>query len=193
MNKHLLQSIPVLLIFLALSLGGCSQRAAHTVSWHGELHQLLPLYGDRNWIAIVDSAYPDQSRAGMKTIVTHQSMYKVLTYVLAAVAKAPNIRPEAYTDRELQFVTNSQTPGISAYRKHIDRMLTAANIPHHQRIHIKSIHLLNKDGKLYKVLILKTNLTMPYTSVFLHLKCGYWTNADEQQLRKVMAQAKAGN
>jgi hypothetical protein len=177
----------------ACTLSGCGRMSSPKLTWRGKLQHLLPLYGDRNWIAIVDSAYPDQSRPGVETIATRQSMYKVLKYVLAAVAKAPNIRAEAYTDRELQFVTNAQAPGISAYRAHIDRMLQAAGVPHYQRMHIKSIHLLNQDGKIYKILILKTNLTMAYTSVFLHLKCGYWTNADEKQLRKVMAEAKAGN
>jgi hypothetical protein len=91
----------------------------------------------------------------------------------------------------LQFVTNQQAPGISAYLKKIDGILMAAGVPHKQRMHINSIHLLNEDGKIYKILILKTNLTMAYTSVFLHLKCGYWSNADEAALRKIMAAAKA--
>lgn len=192
MSKNGYKMVPVLVAFVAMTFGGCSRMPATSMSWQKKLHHLLPLYGDRNWIAIVDSAYPDQSRAGVETIVTHQSMYKVLKYVLAAVAKAPNIRAEAYTDRELKFVTNAQAPGISVYRKKIDAILMAAGVPHHQRMHIKSIHLLNEKGKIYKILILKTNLTMAYTSVFLHLKCGYWTNADEAQLRKVMAEAKAG-
>ncbi len=185
--------ISLMVAAFACTLSGCGRMSSPKLTWRGKLQHLLPLYGDRNWIAIVDSAYPDQSRPGVETIATRQSMYKVLKYVLAAVAKAPNIRAEAYTDRELQFVTNAQAPGISAYRAHIDRMLQAAGVPHYQRMHIKSIHLLNQDGKIYKILILKTNLTMAYTSVFLHLKCGYWTNADEKQLRKVMAEAKAGN
>jgi hypothetical protein len=191
MHKYWLRLVPVLMVSIAFSFGGCSQMPANSLSWHKKLHHLLPLYGDRNWIAIVDSAYPDQSRAGVETVVTHESMYKVLKYVLAAIAKAPNIRAEAYTDRELQFVTNTQAPGIGAYRKEIDNILMAAHVPHHQRMHIDSIHLLNEKGKIYKILILKTNLTMAYTSVFLHLKCGYWTNADERELRKVMAQAQA--
>lgn len=193
MNRQLWICTSLAAAVFACTLGGCSRMSSPKLAWRGRLQHLLPLYGDRNWIAIVDSAYPDQSRPGVETIATHQNMYKVLKYVLAAVAKAPNIRAEAYTDRELQFVTNAQAPGISMYRARIDRMLQAAGVPHYQRMHIKSIHLLNKDGKIYKILILKTNLTMAYTSVFLHLKCGYWTNDDEKQLRKVMAEAKAGN
>jgi hypothetical protein len=168
-------------------LGGCSSMQS-SMSWHKTLHRDLPLYGDRNWIAIVDSAYPDQSKPGVDTIVTNQNMFKVLHYVLAAIKKAPNIRPVAYTDKELQFVTNTEAPGIRAYRARLDAML--AGIPHHSRMHIKSIHLLNEKGKIYKILVIKTNLTMAYTSVFIHLKCGYWTDADETALRTAMAAAQ---
>jgi len=33
-------------------------------------------------------------------------------------------------------------------------------------------------------LLLKTKLTLPYTSVFFRLDCGYWTDEAETQLRK---------
>ena len=178
--------IAVALTFL---LTGC-QAPQQSMSWRGVVCRDLPLYGDRNWIAIVDSAYPDQSRPGVATVVTHHGMFTVLKYVLAGIKKAPNIRAEAYTDKELNYVSDAQTPGISAYRAKLTAML--AGIPHFSRMHIQSIHRLNKDGKLFSILILKTNLTMPYTSVFIHLKCGYWSNADEAALRKAMASA-SGN
>ena len=179
------------LALTAMFLGGCRSSAGPdaSASWTATLHRDLPLYGDRNWIAIVDSAYPDQSRPGVETVVTHHNMFTVLKYVLAGIQKAPNIRAEAYTDKELNYVTDAQTPGISAYRAKLYALL--AGIPHFSRLHIQSIHRLNKDGKIFNILILKTNLTMPYTSVFIHLKCGYWTNADEAALRKAMAAAKA--
>jgi len=175
-------------VALTFLLTGC-QAPHQSLSWRATLHRDLPLYGDRNWIAIVDSAYPDQSRPGVETVVTHHNMFTVLKYVLAGIQHAPNIRAQAYTDKELNYVTDTQTPGISAYRAKLYAML--AGIPHFSRLHIQSIHRLNKDGKIFNILILKTNLTMPYTSVFIHLKCGYWTNADETALRKAMASAQA--
>jgi hypothetical protein len=36
--------------------------------------------------------------------------------------------------------------------------------------------------------VIKTNCTMPYTSVFLQLDCAYWGAEDEQLLRENMAQ-----
>ncbi|MGC8552459.1 MAG: hypothetical protein ACP5O7_06280 [Phycisphaerae bacterium] len=174
-----------MMLLALVSLAGC-QSMNNSAAWKCTVKRDLPLYGDRNWIAIVDSAYPDQSKAGVTTIVANGGMFSTLKYVLAKIAKAPNIRPVAYTDRELNDVTDQQTPGISAYRQKLDAMLAAAGVPHKQRMHIKSIDRLNSDGKLFKILIIKTNLTMPYTSVFIHLKCGYWTDADENALRAAM-------
>ena len=173
------------------TLAGC-QSMTTASAWKRTVKRDLPLYGDRNWIAVVDSAYPDQSRPGVTTINTNRGMFYTLKFVLAKIAQAPNIRPVAYTDRELNYVTDAQTPGIRAYRQKLDAMLAASGVPHEQRMHIHSIHRLNADGKLFNILIIKTNLIMPYTSVFIHLKCGYWTDADELQLRKIIARSAAG-
>ena len=42
-------------------------------------------------------------------------------------------------------------------------------------------------GKTFHVLLLKTNHTQPYTSVFLQLECGYWSPKAEKELRTAMA------
>jgi len=36
---------------------------------------------------------------------------------------------------------------------------------------------------LFNVLILKTDMTLPYTSVFIELECGYWSEAAEKKPR----------
>lgn len=50
-------------------------------------------------------------------------------------------------------------------------------------LHERIIARLDKTAELFNVLILKTNLVLPYTSVFIELECGYWTDAAEQRLR----------
>ena len=42
-------------------------------------------------------------------------------------------------------------------------------------------------GKTFHIVILKTTLTVPYTSVFLQLNCKYWSDDAEGQLRKAMS------
>jgi hypothetical protein len=41
------------------------------------------------------------------------------------------------------------------------------------------------------VLIIKTDLTIPYTTVFFELGCAYWPGDAEDRMRKAMAAAGA--
>jgi len=47
--------------------------------------------------------------------------------------------------------------------------------------------MLDDAGKTFNIILLKTKLTLPYTSVFFKLECGYWTDEAEKQLRAAMA------
>jgi hypothetical protein len=42
--------------------------------------------------------------------------------------------------------------------------------------------------KTFHVLVLKTNMKIPYMSVFIRLECGYWSAEAEKRLREKMAQ-----
>jgi hypothetical protein len=53
--------------------------------------------------------------------------------------------------------------------------------------HEEIISKLDQAGQTFRVLIIKTNLTIPYTSVFLQLDCAYWSAEAEQKLRGAMA------
>ena len=49
--------------------------------------------------------------------------------------------------------------------------------------HDQIIAKLDESARLFRILILKSTLAIPYTSVFLELDCGYWTREAEQNLR----------
>ena len=46
--------------------------------WKQEFEQLLPKLGHRNWILVVDQAYPLQSAQGIITIDTEQPLPAIL-------------------------------------------------------------------------------------------------------------------
>jgi predicted nucleic acid-binding protein len=43
---------------------------------------------------------------------------------------------------------------------------------------------------MYHIVILKTKMTIPYTSVFLQLDCKYWSADQEKQMREKMRAAQ---
>jgi hypothetical protein len=155
--------------------------------WESELDRLLPLFGHRNWIVIADSAYPAQSNPGIETIATGADQLKMLGRVLHGVSGCGHIRAHVYTDKELKLVADQDAPGVEQYRLELDRLL--AGHERRELAHEQIIAKLDQAGVLFRVLILKTTLRIPYTSVFLELDCGYWDAGAETRLRARMANA----
>ena len=174
------QAIKTVLLALTLTLVPTMQAE----DWKETLQSSLPLLGHRNWIVIADSAYPLQVSPGVKTIDTGATQEEVTAAVLQALAGTKHVKPTIYVDRELEYVPENDAPGISAYRDKLAKLLTGSDIsklPHEQ-----IIAKLDEAGKTFHVLLLKTKMTLPYTSVFLQLECGYWNAASEKRLRALV-------
>jgi hypothetical protein len=155
--------------------------------WEAELTNRLPLLGHRNWIVVADSAYPAQSNPGIETIVTGADQLGVVRETAAQISASSHIRANIYIDTELSHVPENDAPGVSAYRSQLQAVFKGASIrvlPHEE-----IIRKLDTAGSLFRVLILKTRLTIPYTSVFFELDCGYWTAEAEARLRTAISAA----
>jgi D-ribose pyranose/furanose isomerase RbsD len=180
-----MSAIKTILATLVLTMSGLAATAQQsTTEWQTRLAQVLPLLGHRNWIMIVDSAYPLQSSAGVETIETNTDQMQVIRQVLSAIDSSIHVRPIVYMDAELPFVTEKDAPGATAYREEIKTALAGRKItslPHEQ-----IIAKVDEVGKTFHILVLKTTMTVPYTSVFLQLNCKYWSDEAEEQLRKAM-------
>ena len=160
---------------------------AQQPDWRQVLKQRIPLYGHRNWIVIADSAYPAQSRDGIETIISNSGEFDVLKEVLSDLSSSRHVRAVPYLDRELEFVDEADAPGVTNCRKQLFALLPDAkgrSLPHEE-----IIHKLDEAGQTFRILIIKTNMTIPYTSVFLQLNCAYWSDEAEQKLRAAMQQS----
>ena len=157
--------------------------------WERQLELLLPLFGHRNWIVVADSAYPAQSRPGIETVVSGAGQIEVARKVLDAIAASKHVRANIYLDQELEFVAEQAAPGVSGYRTQLADLLKTANattMPHEQ-----IISRLDQTAQVFRVLIVKTELTIPYTSIFFELDCGYWSAEARQRVRQAMAASAA--
>jgi L-fucose mutarotase/ribose pyranase (RbsD/FucU family) len=144
----------------------------------------LPSPGHRNWIVVADSAYPAQTSPGLETVVSGADHVEVVSAVLEAVDRARHIQAKIYLDAELDYVSQSDAPQIDAYQRKLKTLLAGRkveSVPHEELI-----ARLDKAARVFRVLILKTNLTLPYTSVFVELDCGYWGPEAEQRMRQAM-------
>ena len=176
------------LVCIAAVAAMAALAAGDTIGWEAKVAERIPLYGHRNWIVIADSAYPAQAREGIETIVADAGEERVLKHILAALDASKHVRPIVYTDSELQFLDPKDMPWIEPFRLTIQDL--SRNRETHSLPHEEIIHKLDEAGQTFRVLIVKTNMIMPYTSVFLQLDCAYWGTDQEKKLRADMAKAR---
>ncbi len=161
---------------------------SETQTWEQRLEQLLPVFGHRNWIVVADSAYPAQSNLGIETIATGEDHLRLLGKVLDSIAAHFHVHANVYVDAELTHVPENDAPGVTELRDELERVVGRnARVLEHEQIIAK----LDESAKLFNIVILKSTLTIPYTSVFLELDCGYWSADAEKRLRNSIAQTNA--
>jgi len=180
---------PLILLGMTLLLASCSSdtqpaSAQTEISWQSTLEQDLHLLGHRNWILVVDKAFPEQSSPGMKYIYVEQDLLPTLEYVLEKVETSSHVKPIIYQDKELSYITEEQIEGIGAFRSEAEKVLQDKKV--NTLLHDEVFSMLDESSSLFRVLVIKTNCTIPYTSVFLQLDCSYWNGDQENALRKAM-------
>ena len=196
MSKN--RTIPILLaVFFLLLLSACErgekedrgekEEAATTVTWEQALVRELPSLGHRNWIIVADSAFPLQISPGIEVVVAGEDHFAVLEKVLKAVDATQHLRPRIYLDKELDFVTEELAPGMEACRGKLKEMLKGRKAA--PVLHANLLARLAGVGRTYRILMIKTNLAFPYTSVFLELDCAYWPAESEAKMREQMKNA----
>ena len=158
--------------------------------WKDKFNDILSLFGHRNWIVVADKAYPQQIGQGVITIDSNEELDRVLDYVLSKIQEAPHVKPLVYTDLELKYMDDTIMPGSEQMRHKIYQIINQ-----HVDGELKCLHH-NKElfpkfdavSKQFSILVIKTNCTIPYTSVFMELDCGYWNNEKEHLLRAKMGE-----
>lgn len=172
----------------SLERGAAVTDATAPLSWEARFRELLPALGHRNWVVVADAAFPLEITPGMEVVVSGEDLLPVLDRVLAALDHSRHVRPHIYLDQELGFVTEDLAPGADNFRRELDARLRGRDVK--PVLHEELIRRLDEVGRTFKVLMIKTKLTVPYTSVFLELDCGYWPTANEAKLRERMKAAK---
>lgn len=179
-------TILALLILIVLS---CSKQNEQnkptemkTTNWKNELKQTMKQFGHRNWIVVADGAYPEQSNPAIKTITIDESQVDAVEFVSQLIEKAQHVDANIFIDKEMAFVSEKDAKGIESYIADLNKVLDGK--PVKTMLHEDIIRELDASAKLFNVLIIKTDLAIPYTSVFFQLECGYWNAEAEGNMRE---------
>lgn len=181
-----------LILTLILILGmstSCTRPDGHPIApeqknWKTTLAEELPFLGHRNWILVVDKAFPAQNAPGIHVVNTGEELLPVLKFTLGQIAQSTHVKPIIYTDQELNFITPEMEPGIEPFKNSLKEILHGANTQ--TILHESVFTQIDEASKLFKVLVLKTEGTIAYSSVFLQLDCKYWSGEKESALRQAM-------
>ena len=171
------------LMALAVLMFNCRVQSAG--EWEKGMETALKKLGHRNWILIADAAYPAYSSMGVEIVLTEDDLISVLKSTLKALDKSGHVRPDIFLDKELGYISEQQAPGISKFRKKLDSALH--KLEPRPLLHEELLDRLDRTSDTYKVLVLKTTMQLPYTSVFISLDCGYWNLEQESTLRREMS------
>jgi D-ribose pyranose/furanose isomerase RbsD len=156
-----------------------SAAATSTSLWKDELKAVIPLLGHRNWIVVTDMAYPLQTQDGIKTVYTNENYMNILDFVYKEIEKAPHVKAAIYQDKELLYLNEKDAAGIDSLR---EQMKTLFGNNRTFILHEELISRLDEVSKIFNVVILKSNLTIPYTSTFFELDCKYWDGTKELKI-----------
>lgn len=166
-------------------LSGQPAPPVQEMRWKDVLAERLPVFGQFNWIAVVDASYPLQVSPGVEVIQTREDLSQVVSQVLAEIKSSRHLRPIVHTTKEMKFIKETELGGYAAYRDKVLASLAGQEIGGEIE-HYESLNQLNEAGQKFAVLVLKTETTMPYTGVFIELDPKTWDEAAEQRLRHLM-------
>ncbi len=185
MKTHRVWFLVILMAAIGATGVTCREKEGNrTASWRDMVESELPVFGHRNWVVVADSAFPAYTRPGITIIATGEDHFKVLAEVLQTIDASPHIRPHVFLDTELDYVAEADAPGMEACRNRLKEALTGRDA--RSILHQELINKLDEVAGTFRVLMLKTSLALPYTSVFFELDCGYWTEEGEARMREKM-------
>ncbi|HUM06115.1 MAG TPA: RbsD/FucU domain-containing protein [Terriglobales bacterium] len=171
---------------------GCSAFAQDTghsssIGWQQLVQSRIRLYGHRNWIIVADAAFPVYAASGVETILVNDDLPTVLHYVTRAISSSHHVRATVFLDQELQFVTDRDYPGAAELRRQINSTFTegqVSSIPH-----AEVLSRIDEAGKTFRILFIKTTATIPYTSVYMRLDCGYMSDEVDRKIKAAVSTA----
>ncbi len=161
--------------------GELHQSIEHSLDWKRELAARLPLYGHRNWILVVDKAFPFQAASGITYLDSKAPLPEALKHVLGSIQDSPHIKPMVYQDAEISLIDDQLAPGADDLKQQIHALLK--DHPVRSLPHEAVFEKMDEAAKLFGVLVIKTEAIIPYSSIFIELDCAYWDAEREQQLR----------
>ncbi len=174
----------ILLFGLYLLLQGCAMFEHRQSPWKAAVHRHTSQLGFRNWIIIAEASFPALGRTGVMQVPANVEIPEALDYVLKDIDQSQHVKPSIFFTRESQVIDNDSAPGIDLLRQKVRQSIQEMATTTMEQDSLLTV--LQDINRSFDVLIIRTNTTLPYSSIFIELQPGYWDAESEDKLRQRM-------
>ncbi|PQJ29613.1 hypothetical protein [Rubritalea profundi] len=150
-------------------------------AWTQQLESEIAELGAYNWILVTESAYPAPGRPEAHTVTSPYKLPQTLDYVLQTIESSGHIRPRIYLTLEFDELSDSYAPGIENHRVQLTKSLNERATQSLSARSLESTLRCSKNGN--RILVVKSQTALPYTSIYIELESGYWDGESETALR----------
>lgn len=172
---------------VAAMLASCQQNAGPTRielidQTRAAIGPQLQQLGARNWVVIADPTYPIPAGAGAVTMAVPSPTADTFREVLDLLELQASLTPRIWVCNEMEAVTEKLAPGMEEYRKDVNYLLSG-RFCYRLDERIISMQLADAAQK-FRVLYIKTNTQLPYSTIAIELDSGYWNPDAEAEIRE---------
>jgi hypothetical protein len=146
----------------------------------------LPLFGEGNWIVVSETAFPLLSKSGIETVPVRESLADAVNQVAGLLQSNNRLRGVYHLPSELDVVAAGGGEA-EAYVGALRQILPESAIEKAPSAEI--LARLLDAAEVGRVLVIKTDSEIPYGTVAIELKRGYWSDEQEAELRKALEAA----
>lgn len=164
------------------------RKSTDSLPWKKHLASTLQVYGHRNWIIIADAAYPQHAHRGVTTVTVEADLLNVVEHVLSSIKRSQHLRSSIYIDEELESIDELDVSDVEEFNRRLISLFGTQEFK--QYPHEEIIALVMNAAPHFSILVLKTSTLKAYSSVFIELGCGYWTEEAEKRMREKMRRSK---
>lgn len=162
------------------------ERAAHLEQLRAQLAPELARLGARNWIVIADPTFPVLAGEGVIVLPVEADSADTFREVLDQLELQAALVPRIWLSRELSAIPENRAPGIRRYLREMKNLIRGR---FHYDIDQRFIDMqLAQAAARYRVLYIKTNTHLPYSSIAIELDSGYWNPDAEAEVRQRLQQ-----
>lgn len=174
----------------AAALASCQQLGPHVLNdvdlARAQIAPNLLQLGARNWVVVADPACPLPAGTGIVSINVPASTIDAFREVLDLLEIEGAVVPRIWVSHELSAVPENRAPGITEHREALEKLLLGR---FHYEVNSRVIDMqIAQAAKDFRILYIRTNTRLPYSSIAIELDSGYWSSDAETEVQKRLRQ-----